>query len=66
MKATTIRLSDTSKSKLDDLCRLRQWSQSDLMRYWIEQDWHRNRDLIEKSKALADTVAGGKANVEIR
>jgi predicted transcriptional regulator len=56
MHTTTVRLSDTTKAKLDDLCRLRQWSQSDWMRYWIEREWQRNRDLIEQARELAAQV----------
>jgi hypothetical protein len=56
MNPTTFRLDDTAKSKLADLCQLRQWTKSDLVRYWIEREWQRNRDLIEQSKELAAQV----------
>lgn len=53
MQSTTVRLSEVARSKLADLCRLRQWSQSDFFRYAIEKEWRRNQELIKKSEELA-------------
>ena len=57
MRPTAVRLSDIGHERLEKLCHLRQWSQSDLFRYLLEQEWQKNGQAADEAWEARAAIA---------